>query len=67
MPYDKQHTIRAELDSCYPKIKGNLGQQAFRSCYFNSRMSGESPAEAAAGGIAAVRAQIDAGFVPVER
>jgi hypothetical protein len=37
MAYKKQHRLRDELNTRFPRMRGNLGQQMFRSCYFNVR------------------------------
>ena len=61
----RQHDMRDELNARFPARRGNIGQQMFRSCYFNARMGGESVDEAIKSSIEAVRTHVP-GFVPIE-
>ena len=65
MGYEKQRRLKAELDTRFPRRRGDLGQQMFRSCYYNGREAGESPDEAVRTSIEAVRVHIP-DFVPIE-
>ena len=65
MGYEKQRRLRAELDARFPPRHGNLGQQMFRSCYYNGREAGESPDEAVRTSLEAVRAHVP-DFVPID-
>ena len=65
MGYERQRRLRAELDARFPRMRGNVGQQMFRSCYFNGREAGESPEEAVRTSIQAVRVHVP-DFVPIE-
>ena len=65
MAYEKQHGLRDEMNARFPRRRGNIGQQMFRSCYFNARMHGEGVDEAIASSVDAVRVHVP-GFVPIE-
>lgn len=47
MKWEKQHRLREELNHRYPRIRSNIGQQMFRSAYYNLRMAGQSISDAA--------------------
>lgn len=61
----RQHEMRDEMNARFPARRGNIGQQMFRSCYFNSRMHGDSVEEAIKSSVEAVRIRVP-GFVPIE-
>jgi len=63
--YEKQRRLRDELNARFPRMRGNLGQQMFRSCYYNTRMHGESVSEAFRSSVEAVRQYVP-GFTPIE-
>jgi hypothetical protein len=65
MAHERQRLLRDELNARFPRARGNLGQQMFRSAYYNSRMAGEPHARARSGSIAAVRAHLP-DFNPIE-
>lgn len=58
MPYERQRAIRDELNRRFPKMKGDLGQQMFRSAYYNGRMAGLDHETAVDASIAAVRRHV---------
>jgi hypothetical protein len=63
--YEKQLRLRDELNDRFPRMRGNLGQQMFRSFYYNSRMHGESVSEAIRSSVEAIRHYVP-GFTPTE-
>lgn len=63
--YEKQRRLRDELNARFPRMRGNLGQQMFRSCYFNCRMHGESVSDAIRSSVEAVRRYVP-DFTPIE-
>jgi hypothetical protein len=62
--YEKQFRLRDELNAQFPRRRGNLGQQMFRSAYYNGRMAGQSVADAIRIGVAIVRLYVP-NFVPI--
>lgn len=65
MKWEKQHRLSDELNAHYPRIRSNLGQQMFRSNYYNLRMAGQSVADAVRTGVEIVRLYIP-DFVPIQ-
>jgi hypothetical protein len=65
MKYEKQHRLRDELNARFPRRRGNIGQQMFRSCYYNARMHGYGMAEAIRSSVEAVRRYVP-DFTPIE-
>lgn len=65
MAYERQRALRDELNARFPKIKRDLGQQMFRSAYFNDRMAGLDQDDAERLAIEAVRRHIP-GFAPAK-
>jgi len=47
MKWEKQYRLRDELNASYPRIRSNIGQQMFRSAYYNLRLAGQSVTHAA--------------------
>lgn len=58
MPYERQRAIRDELNRRFPKMKGDLDRQMFRSAYYNGRMAGLDHEAAVNLSIAAVRRHV---------
>ena len=65
MAYEKQHRLRDELNARFPRRRGNLGQQMFRSVYFNHRMHGDNVEDAISSSITAVQTYVP-DFTPIE-
>ena len=65
MAHERQRALAQELDARFPKEKSNIGQQMFRSNYYNGRMAGQTHAEARAESLAVVRRSRPS-FTPVE-
>jgi hypothetical protein len=64
MRWEKQLRLRDELNASYPRIRSNLGQQMFRSAYYNLRMAGQSVTDAARTGVEIVRLYVP-NFSPI--
>jgi hypothetical protein len=65
MPYERQRALRQELNARFPRIKGDIDQQVFRSGWYDGRMAGLPHAEAREQSLAAVR-RLNPHFTPVE-
>lgn len=66
MAYERQRALREELNVRFPKMRRNLGQQMFRSAYFNDRMAGLPHEKARELSLEAIR-RYEPNFMPVER
>ena len=64
MKYEKQFRLLDELNALFPRRRSNLGQQMFRSAYYNGRMASQSVADAIGMGVAIVRLYVP-NFVPI--
>ena len=65
MKYEKQYRLRDELNARFPRMRGNIGQQMFRSAYYDSRMADASVEDATRSSIDAVRRYVP-NFTPIE-
>lgn len=65
MRYEKQHRLRDELNANFPRRRDNIGQQLFRSAYYNLRMAGQSVADALRTAVEIVRLYVP-NFVPIQ-
>jgi len=65
MKYAKQHRLRDELNARFPRNRRDIGQQMFRSAYYNCRMAGESVSDAIRTSVEVVRLYVP-GFTPTE-
>ena len=65
MKYEKQYRLRDELNASFPRIRSNIGQQMFRSAYYNLRLAGQSINDAALTAAEIVRLHVP-GFTPVQ-
>jgi hypothetical protein len=65
MKWVKQHRLSDELNGRYPRMRANVGQQMFRSAYYNLRMAGQSVTDAATTAAEIVRLYVP-DFVPIQ-
>jgi hypothetical protein len=63
--WEKQHRLREELNARYPRVRSNIGQQMFRSAYYNLRMAGQSITDAAHTAVEIVRLYVP-DFTPIQ-
>lgn len=65
MKWEKQYRLRDELNARYPRMRKNIGQQMFRSAYYNLRMAGQTMTDAARTAAEIVGLHVP-GFAPIQ-